>query len=126
RLLPGLGVEERVHGFGAVAALADGPDDERLAASHIAAGENAVATGPIIAHRCFDIALRRQRDTRTLERAFPSRTEKTHRQEDELGLDLELGAGDRLDLLAAVGPVDELGAGALKPRNFAILADERL
>src|SRR5207302_2902616 len=92
----------------------------------IAAGEDALATGAIIAHRRLNISLRRQRHSGAFERALAAGTQKAHRQQDKLGLEFELGAGDRTDLLAAVGPVDELGTGALESCNLAVLAPESL
>src|SRR5207302_6642380 len=106
--------------------FADRPDDQGLATPHVAARENAVATGVIIAHRRLNISLRRQRYSRAFERALAAGTEEAHRKQDKLGLDFELGAGDRADLLAAVGAVDELGTRALERCNLAVLAPERL
>src|SRR5215212_4308651 len=82
-----------------LAALANRPDDQRLAAAHIACHEDLACTRAIIPVVGEHVAPSVDRDLGLLDQPGPHRARKADRQEDEVGLEEELGAGNGLPLL---------------------------
>ncbi|ABA48089.1 hypothetical protein BURPS1710b_3715 [Burkholderia pseudomallei 1710b] len=96
----------RVDRARALAAFADRPDDERLAAAHVARGEHLVdrrVVRAIALGARARVAARVLRDAERLEHGR-GRLRETHREQHEVGLDLELGIRHFLHL--AVDPRD--------------------
>src|SRR5262245_57932883 len=78
--------QELVDRAGALPPFTDRPDDQRLAAPHVAGGEEFGDRGPVVDRVGADIAAGVELDTGLLDHAGPARPEKAHRQEDEIGL----------------------------------------
>ena len=114
---------DRVRGL---AAFADRPDHQRLAAAHVAGGEDLVERGLVVVGVGLDVAARVEREPERLDHALVHRMHEAHRQQHEIGLDLELGAGDRLELVVDAHAVQLLHRAVLAgkfrasaPRNRA-------
>src|SRR6202008_4752584 len=86
----------------ALPAFADGPDDQRLAAAHVAAREDLGVAGLIPQGVREDVAALVQLEAEVLDHPLLHRAEEAHGEQHEIGLELELGTGDRLEL--AVSP----------------------
>src|SRR5690606_28030710 len=110
-----------VHRPRALAAFADGPDDQRLAAAHVAAREDLLLRRGIAKRVGFDVAAIGELDARLVEHPSLLRAEETHRQQDQVGGQHELAAGDFLHL--AVDPFD---ADAAEAGDLAVLPDHFL
>ena len=94
-----LGFARAKYSLTAAAALrpsADGPDDERLAAAHVAGGEDAVDRGHVVGGG--DVAAIVEREAELLDHAVAHRAEEAHGEQDEIDVEGELGAGDGFEL----------------------------
>ena len=112
--------EPRVDAGGGGTALGDGPDDERLPTTGVAGDEDARDR----AHEVLvapDVAALVELDAELLDDARALRAEEAHREEDELGGDLALGAG-----LGAQPAVDELDLGETQGRDVAVVVADEL
>src|SRR5580700_1937126 len=96
-----------------LAALADRPDDERLAAAHVAGRENLVDRCPVALGVGLDIAAPVERELERLDHAFVHRMDEARRKQHKVGRDLEFGARDRLELGIAAHTAQSLDAAAL-------------
>src|ERR1700722_6662999 len=101
----------------ALAAFADRPNDQRLAAPHIATGEDLRAGGGIPVCVGVDVPSLVQGHTELRQHAFLDWRNEAHRQELEVRSEDELGSLDGLELL--------VDARASEPGHDAILAFER-
>src|SRR5262249_32421520 len=72
--------QEFVDGACALSAFADRPDDQRLAAPHVAGGEELGDRGAVVDRAGADIATGIQLDTGLLDHPWPARPKKAHRQ----------------------------------------------
>src|SRR6266542_5052839 len=73
--------QEFVDRAGALPAFADRPDDQRLAAPHVAGGEDRGYRGLIIERVGGDIAARVELDPGLVQHPRPARPEEPHRQQ---------------------------------------------
>src|SRR5262249_42718680 len=78
-----------VDGAGALAALADRPDDQRLAAPHVAGSEQLGNRGLVVIDVGRDVAAPIERGAGLLQHAGFARPQEPHRQQDQVGLELE-------------------------------------
>ena len=92
-------LQKLIDGAGANAPLPNRPDDERLAAAHVAGGKHLSQRGLVIGGVGPHVAALVEIDAKRLEQALMHRMDKAHRQQHELGFQLELGAGQRLEAL---------------------------
>src|SRR5882724_1598563 len=116
--------QEFVHRTGALTAFTNGPDHERLAAAHVTRGENPGYRRVVrlLAFRFrFHVAARIFLDGELFDQSGLHRTEKSHCQQHQVGIDLGLRAW-HLDHLAVL-PFDPDDLYLL---DLAILADEFL
>jgi hypothetical protein len=81
-------------------AFADGPDHQRLAAAHVAGGEDVGARGLVVDHVGADVAALVEVDAEHLEQALVHEMDKAHGEQHELGVVIELGAGQWLELVS--------------------------
>ena len=84
-----------IDGGGGFAAFGDGPDNEGLAATHVAGGEDAFTRGHKVGGG--DIAALVQSEAKLLDHAVADRTEETHGEQHEIDVEGELGAGNGLE-----------------------------
>jgi hypothetical protein len=94
--------QEFVDGAGALPAFADCPNDERLAPPHVAGGEEVGDRGVVVDRIGTDVPAGIEIDTGLLDHAGPARTEKAHRQQDEIRLQSKRGARDLLHHKAVI------------------------
>src|SRR5918993_3502124 len=83
--------------------LADRPDDQRLAAPHVARHEHLWRRGAIIAVVRGDVPAPVELDPGFLQQSRLDRSGEADGEEDEVGLEQELRPGDRLALLVDAG-----------------------
>src|SRR5205823_3427402 len=83
-------------------AFGDGPHDQALTASHVAAHVHAVAIRGELSVT-GDVAALVELDAELLEQALPLWPDEAHRQQRQLALELEVAALDLLEL-----PIDHL------------------
>src|SRR6476619_8129256 len=81
-----------------LSAFADRPDDKRLTAPHVAARKDFVERALVGAYVGGDVAALIESDAELLDHAVVNRRDEAHGEENEIGLELELRAGDRLHL----------------------------
>src|SRR5271167_2200064 len=81
--------QEFVDGAGALPAFANRPDHERLAAPHVAGGEQLGNRRAVVGRVGADIAARIELDTGLLDHAEPARPQEAHCQQDEIRLQRE-------------------------------------
>src|SRR6476619_5574708 len=81
-----------------LSAFADRPDDKRLNAQPVAARKDFVERALVGAHVGGDVAALIESDAELLDHAVVNRRDEAHGEENEIGLELELRAGDRLHL----------------------------
>src|SRR5260221_9676117 len=111
--------EECVDLARALAALADRPHHERLAAAHVAGGEDLRHGGRVAAGAFggrLHVAARVLGHAELVDHAFMHRMHIAHREEHELGGNGELRAGHFLHCpraLVVLHPLDVAGGGAL-------------
>src|ERR1035438_2576948 len=79
-----------------LAPLGYGPYNQRLIATHIARGKDAVDGGHVI--RGSNISARIECYTQLLNHAVADWAKEAHRQQDKIDIEGELGAGDCLEL----------------------------
>ena len=87
--------------MGGAAAFTDGPDDEALAAAHVAGAEDAVE----VCHVVFidgDIAAGVFLEVELLDRAGMLGMDKAHRQKTKIAVEIEFAAGDFLHLITPI------------------------
>ena len=82
-------------------ALADRPHHQRLAAPHVAGGEDLRVRGLILVGVGLHVAARIELEPERLDHALVHRMHEAHGEQHEIGLEVELGAGDRLELVVA-------------------------
>src|SRR6185436_17644367 len=93
--------QKGVDATGAAAAFRDRPDDERLAALHITGGEYpGDARHPVLVTP--DVAAVGHAHAELVEHAAALGPEKAHRQQHQIGFELELRVRNRPELEAAV------------------------
>src|SRR5260370_22080141 len=83
----------------AQATLADRPDHQRLAAAHVARRKHVRARGLIVGGVGADVAARVEIDAERLQQTLVYRMHETHREQYELRVEVELGAGHRLEAI---------------------------
>src|SRR5574337_1095097 len=108
--------ERPVDRGGALAPLADRPDDQRLAAPHVPAREHLFARRSVFDRVGGDIAAAVELNAKLRQKPLSDRRDETHRQEHQFRSQHEVGPLDRLELL--VDP------RALEARDRAVLALE--
>ena len=104
-----------------LAALADRPHHQRLAAAHVAGGKDLVDRGAVIAGVGGDIAALVERQAEVLDHALVHRMHEAHRQQHELGVELEFAAGNGLHLVVDVHAVQLLDTKPLAPENRVVI-----
>ena len=92
-----LGGEVAVNGGSGFAALGDGPDHQGLAAAHIAGGKDAIHRGHV-AGVGGNVAAVVEGQAQLLDHAVADGAEEAHGQQDEIGVEGVLGAGDGFEL----------------------------
>ena len=95
--------QELVHAAGALAAFADRPDHQRLAAAHVAAGEDLGRAGLVVGQSAALTLPRASSATPgLLHQARLARADEAHRQQHQIGLEGEFAARhfDQLHLAA--------------------------
>ena len=107
---------------GGVAALGDRPDDQALAAGHVAGGEDLLDARPLV-RVGLDVAHRVELDAELLEHPLALGADEAHRQQDEVGGVHGLGPGDLDELGAAVLDL-HLDPDGLQALDAAVLAEE--
>ena len=81
--------------MGGLAAFADRPHHERLAAAHVA-GCKHLRVGALISQDVgLDVAALVELEPERLDHAFVHGMHEAHRQQHQIGVELEFGAGDR-------------------------------
>ena len=117
--------EEQIDAAGGGAAFGDGPDDQRLAALHVASGENAGDAGHPV-RIAPDVAALGEFHSQLFEHPYLLRAEEAHGEQDEIGFDLHLGAGDVGEGEAALRVLAHLDLDRVELFHPAILAGELL
>src|SRR5690606_18850749 len=84
--------QRRIFGARALAAFANRPDDQRLSAAHVAAGENLVLGSGVAQRIGVDVSAVGETYAGLVEHSGLLRAEETHRQEDQIGGEHELAA----------------------------------
>ena len=87
-----------------------------MPAPHVAGGEHLVERGAIVLGIGLDVAARIERHAHRLDHAVVHRVGKTHCQQNEIGLDVEFGARNRLELV--------VDAHAMKRLHLPVVAAE--
>ncbi len=102
-------------GRGGQPAVVDGVDHQGGALDGVAGGKDALFAGHPVLHD--DVAAAVELHAELLDQAVVNHVQKTHRQEHQVGLDGELGAGQLLHLpaVAAADPVDPGGGKLAHP-----------
>src|SRR5271165_5522781 len=90
--------EKLVHGVRALAAFADRPHHQRLAAAHIAAGEHLGQRARIGRYVGLDVAAWIELDAERFDHAFVHGMHEAHGEQNKLGRQLELASGNGVDL----------------------------
>src|SRR6516165_27961 len=115
--------QEFVDSASALPALADRPDDERLAAPHVAGGEQLRNRGAVVDGIGADITAGIELDTGLLDHAGLARPKKAHCQEDEISLQIEGAARDLLHHKAAVWALRPVDPNAIESCHPSVLPD---
>src|SRR4030095_1371787 len=84
--------QEQVDRARALATFANRPHDERLSAPHVARGEHLRHRRLVVVGVCPDVAAGVARNAELRKQAAGGGTEKAHREQHEVGLELELAA----------------------------------
>src|SRR5690348_3552502 len=92
--------EVLVHSVRRTATLTDGPDDEGLAAAHIAGGEDAGDAGHVVVVH-HDVAAGVELEAKLLDGAWVLGADEAHGQQAQVTVDGVLGAGDFLHRILA-------------------------
>src|SRR5690606_31339218 len=100
-------------GTRALPALTNRPDDQALAAAHVAAGEYVRFTGLVVVGIGVDIAAVGQGNARLIEQAGLLWPDTPHRQEDQVGPQHEFAAGSFFQLPFRPSRTDAFEAGDL-------------
>src|SRR5260370_16364669 len=99
--------------MGRLAALADSPDHERLAAPHIAGSEN-FRIGALVGDSIrLDVATLIELELELVNHAFVHGMHEAHGKQHEIGVDFELSACDGFDLLVDAYAMQLLHAPSL-------------
>src|SRR5690606_4337137 len=107
-----------------LAAFADRPHDQRLAAPRVAAGEDVADAGPVVGLGRLDVAAPVEFHAQVADQPVVHRVDESHGQQDQPGFYDELAAGDlRHPPLAVVAPLP-LQPGELQPGDLAVGADD--
>src|SRR5271166_3459583 len=115
--------QELVDSASTLPAFADRPDDERLAAPHVAGGEQLRNRGAIVDGIGADIAAGIELDTGLLDHAGLARPEKAHCQEDEISLQIEGATRNLLHHKAAVWPLRPVDPNAIESCDPSVFPD---
>ena len=84
---------DQYRGSGGFAAFGDGPDDQRLAAAHVAGGEDAGDGGHVVGVGS-NVAAAVERHAQLLDGAVLRGSGEAHGEQDKVGVEGEFGAGD--------------------------------
>src|ERR1700730_2569020 len=122
----GRGPKKFVDGASALAAFPNGPDHERLAAAHVAGGEEFRDRGTVIDRARADIAAEVEVNSRLFNHAGDARTQEPHGQQHQVGLQREVAVWDFLHDEAAIRAPQPVEAYAFEFRNAAGLTDSAL
>src|SRR5215470_11308942 len=101
---------DRVRGL---ASFADRPDHQRLPAPHVAAGEHFRVRAAVGNRVGLDVAAWVELELECGDHALVHRMHEAHRQQHEIGLHVELGPGNRLELVVDMRAVQRLDASIL-------------
>src|SRR5262249_53610205 len=96
-----------------LAAFADRPHHQRLAASHVAAGEHFRVRAAIGDRIGLDVAAQVKLELEVGDHTLVHRVHETHCEQHKLGLHVELGARDRLELVVDARAMQRLHAPSL-------------
>src|SRR6188768_2608867 len=94
----GLAHEEFVDGVRRLAAFADGPHHERLAAAHVAGGKHLRPRGAVVELVSLHVAALIEVELQVLNHALLHRMQEAHGEQNEIRRDAELAPRDRLHL----------------------------
>jgi hypothetical protein len=115
--------EKLIHGVRALAAFADRPYHERLTPAHVAGGDHLGVGALVGEHVGLDVAALVELEAERLDHAFVHGMHEPHGEQDEVGRDVELAAGNRLDLAIDAGGTSTHEIVAFDPTRLALLAD---